>query len=158
MKSLFKLLLRLPRCSSGNALAEMTIIIPVAISLMGGVVDFGMAFSTWATGTKSVRDAARYLGTLPSSYCSSSWAVANTQSLAVYGKLGGTDGVDTPLAPGWKMSGGNNNNVTVDCSNLPVSVVVTAKIPYNSIIVASFLPIAKTYTLSIQHEEPSIGE
>ena len=43
MRSLFKLLVRLARCSSGSALVEMTVVVPVAISLMAGAVDFGMA-------------------------------------------------------------------------------------------------------------------
>ena len=61
MRTLFKFLLQLARSSSGSALVEMTIIVPVAISLMAGGVDFGWALSTQATGSKSVRDAARYL-------------------------------------------------------------------------------------------------
>ena len=61
MRSMFKFLLRFASCSSGSALVEMTIVVPVAISLMAGGVDFGLALSTQATGSKSVRDAARYL-------------------------------------------------------------------------------------------------
>ena len=52
MRSLFKLLARVARCTSGSALVEMTIVVPVAISLMAGGVDFGMAFATLATGSK----------------------------------------------------------------------------------------------------------
>src|SRR3974377_721518 len=124
MRSLFKFPLRLARCSSGSSLVEMTIILPVAISLMAGGVDFGWWVSTQATGSKSVRDAARYLATLPTSIsvCSNAQAVTNAQSLAVYGKLGGVDGTDTPLVPGWQMNGGTNNNVTISCSDSdPVS-------------------------------------
>jgi Flp pilus assembly protein TadG len=157
MRSLFKFLLRLARCSSGSALVEMTIIIPVAISLMAGGVDFGWWVSTQATGSKSVRDAARYLATLPTpiNVCSNSTAVANAQSLAVYGKLGGVDGTDTPLVPGWQMNGGTNNNVTVSCSGS--SVIVAAKFPFISIILTPLVPIASTYTLSAQHEEVQVG-
>src|SRR5450759_2163819 len=140
MKSLFKFLLRLARCSSGSALVEMTIVIPVAISLMAGGVDFGLWVSTQATGSKSVRDAARYLATLPTSIsvCSNATAQANAQSLAVYGKFGGVDGVDTPLVPGWQMNGGTNNNVTVTCSGS--SVIVAAKFLYNCIIITPLVP------------------
>jgi Flp pilus assembly protein TadG len=140
----------------------MTIIIPVAISLMAGGVDFGWWVSTQATGSKSVRDAARYLATLPTdiNVCSNSTAVANAQSLAVYGKLGGVDGTDTPLVPGWQMNGGTNNNVTVSCSvgyGGAIVVIVAAKFPYNSIILTPLVPIASIYTLTAQHEEVQVG-
>ena len=46
-------------------MVETTIYMPIVISLMVGGVDFGMAFSAHATVGKSVRDAARYLGSLP---------------------------------------------------------------------------------------------
>ena len=158
MRSLRKFLLRLAPCSSGNAMVEMALIVPVAISLMAGGVDFGWWVSTQAASSKSVRDAARYLASLPTpiNVCSNSQAVANAESLAVYGKLGGVDGVDTPLIPGWLISGGTNNNVTVSCSGS--SVIVTAAVPYKSLILTSFLPIAGTYTLSAQHEEVQVGE
>lgn len=158
MRSLCKFLLRLARSSSGSAMVEMTIVVPVAISLMAGGVDFGWWVSTQATGSKSVRDAARYLATLPTSIsvCANTQAVKNAQSLAVYGKFGGVDGVDTPLAPGWQMNGGTNNNVAVSCSGS--SIIVTATFPYNSIILTKFLPIAGTYTLTSQHEEVQVGD
>ena len=65
MKSLIKPLLRFARCTSGNALVEATIVIPMVISLMAGGVDFGLILSTQATAEKSVRAAARYLATVP---------------------------------------------------------------------------------------------
>jgi Flp pilus assembly protein TadG len=141
----------------------MSIIIPVAISLMAGGVDFGWWVSTQATGSKSVRDAARYLATLPTSIsaCSNPQAVANAQSLAVYGKLGGVDGTDTPLVPGWQMNGGTNNNVTVtcpgsaDCPSGSQFVCVTAYFPYNSLI-HTWLSIPPT-TLIAKHKEVQVG-
>ena len=124
---------------------------------MAGGVDFGWWVSTQATGSKSVRDAARYLATLPTfiSVCGNAAAVADAKSLAVYGKLGGVDGVDTPLVSGWQMDGGTNNNVAVTCSGS--SVIVTAKYPYTPIILASFLPISSQFTLFAQHEEVQVG-
>jgi Flp pilus assembly protein TadG len=146
MKSLFKFLLQLARCSSGSALAEMTIILPVAIALMAGGVDFGWWVSTQATGSKSLRDAARYLGSLPASDCNA--ATANAQNLAVYGSF--TAG--TPLIPNWQPS-----NVTVTCPATLSSVTVSATFPYTPLILVKFLPIASTYTLSAQHVEPQVG-
>ena len=148
MRSPVKFLLRLARCSSGNALVEMTIIVPVAISLMAGGVDFGLALTTQATA-KSVRDAARYLGSLRASECNDQ--ISNAQNIAVYGNLSGTG---TALVPNWDANGGANNNVNITCGS---TIVVSAKIPYDSIILVSFLPISGTLTLSTQHEEPQLG-
>jgi Flp pilus assembly protein TadG len=149
MSSFFKFLLQLARCSSGNALIEMTIVVPVAISLTAGGVDFGMALTTQATAGKSVRDAARYLGSLRASECNGQ--IANAQNIAVYGNLTGTGNA---LVPNWNANGGANNNVSITCGS---TIVVSAKIPYDSIIFTSFLPISSTLTLSTQHEEPQLG-
>jgi len=149
MRSLLKLLLRFARCSSGNALVEMTVVVTVAISLTAGGVDFGMALTTQATVGKSVRDAARYLGSLRASECNGQ--IATAQNIAVYGNLNGTG---TALVPNWNANGGVNNNVNITCGS---TIVVSAKIPYDSIIFGSFLPISSTLTLSTQHEEPQVG-
>jgi Flp pilus assembly protein TadG len=141
------MLARLARCSSGSALAEMTIVVPVAIALMAGAVDFGMGFSSQATLGKSVRDAARYLSGLPASAYCQTWAVSNATSLV------------TSVLP--------TATVTVDCSppTCPSGqhcVNVTARFPYNSIIVTSvmagFFPaFPSTFTLSTQHQELQVG-
>ena len=149
MKGLIKPLLQLARCSSGSALVEMTVVVPVAISLMAGGVDFGLALSTQATAAKSVRDAARYLGSLRAGDCDSERAKA--QNLAIYGNLSGTG---DPLVPDWNATGGTDNNVNITCGP---TIVVSAKIPYTSIFHATFLPIASTYTLHTEHQEPQVG-
>jgi Flp pilus assembly protein TadG len=141
MRSLFELFARLARCSSGSALVEMTIIIPVALSLMAGGVDFGMALSTQATLAKSVRDAARYLGGLPASAYCQTWATSYAKSLV------------TTTLPSAIPS--------VDCSTSVI--VVSATFPYNSIIVGTFCVTQTncttfgTFTLSAQHEERQVG-
>jgi len=154
MKPLFNLFLRLARCSSGNAFVEMAIILPVAISLMAGGVDFGLWASTQATGSKSVRNAARYMGSLPTNIGCPGWAVQNAQYLAVYGQMN----AGTPLIPTWQTS-----NVTVTCApftdaegNAVTTVTVRATFPYNSIMLATFLR-AGSLTLSTQHEELQVG-
>jgi len=157
MRSLAKFFLRFGRCSSGSVWVEAALIVPVTMSLMLGVVDFGWAFQTWASGNKSVRDAARYLGSLPLSVMTSgcpTWAVTNAKNLAVHGNIAGSG---PPLVPGWQVSGGSNNNVSVDCSGLP-AIAVTARFPYNPLFLASFMPLASTVTLSAQHTEQSVGD
>jgi hypothetical protein len=168
MRSLFKLLLRLARCSSGSALVEMTIIVPVAISLMAGGVDFGMALSTQATGSKSVRDAARYLASVPASAVCG-WGLTNAQNLAVYGKLNPTlnnadpSQNDAPLITGWTI-GTVTRPLPAGCTNPFTVIQLQATFPYNSIFLSPTLctylnfTCTNPFTLSAQHEEPWIGQ
>src|SRR5215468_10877208 len=114
MTSLVESLFRRARASSGSALVETAVILPIMISLMVGGVDFGMAFSAHATVGKSVRDAARYLGSLPpwpTPVACNNWAQTNAKNLAVYGNLAGTG---SPLIPGW--STGNVSISFTDCT------------------------------------------
>jgi Flp pilus assembly protein TadG len=155
MTPLVEFFFRLARCSSASALVETAIILPIMISLMVGGVDFGMAFSAHATVGKSVRDAARYLGSLPPTAACSTWAIANAKNLAVFGKLSpGPD--DSALISGWQTDGGTGNNVSVDCST-PSVVIVSAEAPYRTLMLGAVLPRIGTMTLSAQHEEQSIG-
>jgi TadE-like protein len=154
MRLLPKLILRLAHCTSGAALVEATILIPLAISLMAGGVDFGMALNTQATGSKSVRGAARYLASVPANAVCG-WGLTNAKSLAVYGKFGGVDGVDTPLIVGWTMSGVQLGSAT-DCAN-PTIIQLQAQFPYSSIMLSAILPNTATLTLSTQHQERQIG-
>jgi Flp pilus assembly protein TadG len=121
----------------------MTIVVPVVISLMAGGIDFSMALTTQATAGKSIRDAARYLGSLRASECNGQ--IATAQNIAVYGNLSGTGNA---LVPNWEANGGPNNNVTITCGSI---IVVSAKIPYDSIT------LLISITLSTQHEEPQLG-
>jgi TadE-like protein len=160
MRLLFKFLLRLAHCSSGSAMVEMAIVTPVAISLLAGGVDFGMALSTQATGSKSVRGAARYLANSNVGCPLPSWAVQNAQNLAVFGKLSPGAG-DSALIPGWQpLDVRPTCDPTLGCTSAPPPahpITVTATFPYSSLILATFLPIASTYTLRTQHQECQVG-
>jgi len=153
MTSLLRLMVQLARCTSGSALLEMTIVTPVAIALAAGAVDFGMAFSTQASLGKAARDAARYLAGLPTpvyQQCSTAstpcWAILYVRNILVKSIM--------PSA-----------NVTVTypaCSSPPFPtttncVKVQVQYTYNSIILASFLPIASQYVLSAEDEEVQVG-
>lgn len=158
MRSLHKFLLRLARCTSGSALVEATIVVPVAISLMCGGVDFGLALNTQATGSKSVRNAARYLAGLPlDAVCG--WGITNAQNLAVYGKLKPAPG-DLPLIPGWATNGGSDNYVQLgpatNCTN-PTVIQLQARFPYSSVMLSAVLPNTATLTLSTEHQERQTG-
>ena len=165
MKRSFTHLSRLARDSSGTALVEMSIILPLAIALMAGVVDFGFALSAQATAAKSVREAARYLASLPASSCASAWATANAKNLAVSGNLTGTP----LLISSWNPLGATpTGTITATCTNPTNSAacavptdqciaIVSGTVPYQSIIIDSALPINSTFTLSVGHEEPQVG-
>jgi TadE-like protein len=142
MKSIRKLW----NCTSGTALVEMTIITPLVLSLMIGGIDFAWGFSTYATGAKSVRNAARYLGSLPESTGCPGWAIDNAKNLAVTGQITG----GTPLIPGW-----STGDITVTCAG--GIATVAGEFTYIPFIIASFLPIAASYRLHTQHEERQVG-
>jgi Flp pilus assembly protein TadG len=159
MRNLIKILQRLSRCSSGSAMLEASIIMPLVMSLMAGSVDFGLIVSSQATAKKSVRDAARYLATVPpTAVCT--WGLANAQNLAVYGKIKPNSGVDAPLITGWSANGGSNNNVQLgpetDCAN-PIVIQLQASVPYNSIFLSTILPNVTSWALSAEHEERYVG-
>src|SRR3974390_2058922 len=115
MKRSIDILSELARCRSGSALVEMAFIAPVAILLMVGAVDFGSALFTQATASKSVHDAARYLGSLSkSTVCNNpkwSFILQKAQNLAVYGTL--TAQAGNELIPGCSP---NDEHVTIYCT------------------------------------------
>ena len=156
MKRLIDILSELCRCTSGSALIEMAFVAPIAILLMVGSIDFGSALFTQATASKSVHDAARYLGSFSkSTVCNNpkwSFILQKAQNLAVYGTLTAQPGNE--LIPGWSP---NDVQVTVDCTRSPPAITVTGTVSYKSIIATSFLPIPSIMTLSATHEEHQVG-
>ena len=57
----FKSLFRFARNENGGALAELAILVPFLLVMLGGVAEFGRYFRTYTTLAKSTRAAARYL-------------------------------------------------------------------------------------------------
>ena len=156
MKRLVDILSELARRTSGSALVEMTIVTPLAILLMVGAVDFGLALFTQATASKSVHNAARYLGSLSKkTVCDNpDWPkiLQKAQNLAVYGTLTAQPGSE--LIRGWSPS---DVQTTVDCTQSPPAITVTATVSHNSIIATGLLPISSIFTLSASHEERQVG-
>jgi hypothetical protein len=146
---------KLARSTSGTAFIEATIVLPLAISLMAGGVEFGRILSDYGTVGKSVRAAARYLSRLPDTDAVCGWGLTNARNLAVYGKL--SPGVnDQPLITGWATDTVNVTQCTGGFGD-PAVITVTAAAPYTvSMLGAIGLP--NTYTLSTQHEERFIGQ
>jgi len=156
MISLLNLLLRLARCTSGTAALEGALVMPVAIALMAGGVEFGRVYSAASTADKSMRDAARYLARVPgAAICG--WGLANAKNVAVYGSLTVGPG-DQPLITGWSTS-----NVTLqqpsDCTALPNPTIIQLKatVPFTALMLSA-VGLSNTITLNVQHEERWIGE
>jgi hypothetical protein len=135
---------------------EAVLIMPIAISLMAGGIEFGRVLSSYATADKSMRDAARYLARVPeASICG--WGLTNAQNLAVYGKLNPSGG-DPPLIPGWGVG-----NVTLQSPNCgaglvaPVIIELRAAVPY-TVVMLSAVGLSNSVTLRVKHQERHIGE
>jgi hypothetical protein len=134
MTSLLNLLLRFARCTSGTATLEGALVMPVAIALMAGGVEFGRVYSTASTADKSMRSAARYLARVPiGAICD--WGLTNVKELAVYGNLAGSG---NPLLKSWSTS-----NVTLqqpsDCGALPNPIIIQLKatVPFTSMMLSA---------------------
>jgi Flp pilus assembly protein TadG len=150
--SLLGLLRRLARCNSGTATIEMVIILPVAILLMSGGVEFGNLFSAYGTANKSVRDATRYLARVPqANVCG--WGLTNATTLAIYGNLGGTGTSLLPTTTTVTLQNGDCNNptnITLE-ADVPYTVLVFGAIPFTSVNFSN-------WTIKVKHQEPWIGE
>jgi Flp pilus assembly protein TadG len=166
MMSLLGLLRELVRCNSGTAALEGAIIVPVAISLMAGGVEFGQLFSTYGTAAKSMRDATRYLARVPQAHICDNWALNNALNLAVYGTLTNTD---QPLIPNWTPTNISTSNARIQSSLTLVSpscppdnssfitIELRAAVPYTGFMFGA-IGLSNTWTLNVKHQERSIGE
>jgi Flp pilus assembly protein TadG len=156
------------RSTSGAALIEFTIMMPILFSLAFGVTEFGRLIQHHHTVQKSMRDAARYLGRIDVDCATpgADWAAAvvNAKNLAMRGSTLGTDPL---ILPYW--SDAATITVTLTCFNnasgayfdqdrggvIPL-VSVSAAVPYQDIGMLSFFGIASV-TLNLSHDEMNIG-
>lgn len=154
----------------GAALVEATVVIPILVFLMIGVIDFGLAYSDLASAQKSLRNVTRYLSKLPqTSLCGALDPAA--KNLAVYGKTPAAL-TDTPLIRGWKASGVSNITITVTEKATATSaettgcttsdkayrrIKISATVPYTA-LAWSVLNLPGTITMRTEHEERWIGQ
>ncbi len=153
--SLLALLRRLARCTSGTAALEGALVLPVAISLMAGGVEFGRIFSAYGTAEKSMRDAARYLARVakPPQGDVCGWGLTNARNLAVYGILNPSN-TDQPLIPNWTT--GTVTLQGVDCNN-PSIIDLRAAVPYTGVMFSA-IGLPNAWTMNVKHQELWIGE
>jgi Flp pilus assembly protein TadG len=151
---MFDLLRRLAGCTSGAAMLEAAIVIPVAISLMVGGIEFGNLFLKYGTAAKSVRDAARYLARAPiANLCSEPGGLTIAKNLAIYGNASVTG---VPLIP-------PSSVITLpgtDCAN-PTYVTVQAEVPYTLLMFSGIpftsISFSSPRKTTVTHTELYIG-
>jgi Flp pilus assembly protein TadG len=154
MKRALTFLKRLLVCTAGTATIEGVIVLPVAISLMAGGVEFGRIFSTYDTADKSMRDAARYLARVPEDHICD-WGLTNAKNLAVYGNIAGTG---DPLIPGWTTATVSLQSPICGAAfSDPVVIDLRAAVPY-SLFMLTAIGLSNSITFNVKHEERSIGE
>lgn len=125
--------------------------LPLAVALMVGIVDFGLAFRVKAIAEKSMQNAARYLSTLPpAAVCD--WGWTNAQNLAVTGKLEAVSSSNPPLVPNWTTNDVHRTSPTV-CTGTLNMIDMYADVPYSPIF------FWKTkITMRAYHQERWIGQ
>jgi Flp pilus assembly protein TadG len=149
-----KLFKDLRQSTSGAAILEAAVVLPVLIIMMGGIFDFGRAYSTLVTAQKSLRGAVRYLTLLPSgAVCD--WGATNAKNLAVYGNTAGTG---TALLTGWTVSNISlDSPATCSYSASVGKITMSASVPYTSIM-WSVVGLPASITMNVQYEERWIGQ
>jgi len=151
MKKLFS---SLARCESGTAAMEAVIVMPIAITLMAGGVEFGRIISAHSTADKALHAAARYLARVPeTAVCG--WGLPIAKNIAVYGK---TTNTGAPLIPG--MTPAHVTLTIPDCAAAlpdPLVIELSAAVPF-SLDMLSAINFSNSYTLNVKHQERHIGE
>ncbi|PZF78186.1 hypothetical protein DK847_07175 [Aestuariivirga litoralis] len=142
---------------SGASLVEAALIIPVFTIIIGGLMDFGLAYGEVLTAQKSLRDATRYLSILPSgAVCT--WGKTKALNLAGYGNLAGTG---SPVIKGWTAPISNHVTLvtpTTCSSSTDVGVIsMKATVPYTA-IVWPMVGLPASINFEVKHEERWIGQ
>lgn len=152
------------RDTRGATLLELTILLPVLVSLSFGVNEFGRALHHNHIVNKSVRDAGRYLSRVPA-VCPGGTIdaahIATARNLALTGYPSG----GSPLISYWTNPA--TVSVVVNCydnsagafrgrTEIPI-VRVTATVPYADLGFLATLGMP-TLTLTAAHEEVVVGE
>lgn len=141
-------------CRSGASLVEAAVVLPILLIIVGGVFDFGRAFSLLADAQRDLRTATRFLATLPApAVCG--WGLIQARNLAVFGNIQGTG---TAHLSGWTTSD-IIRELPVDCSKTTDlgTIKLSAKIRFQALVWKS-VGLPGDLTLSVEHEERWIGE
>lgn len=115
-----KKLQKIGREERGSQIVELAIALPLMLTLLGGLAEFGRYFYTYTTLTSAVRAGARHASKWQRN---ESWTIPETSKMVVYGDFGSTAG--GPILPGLSES-----NVVIQANGAGVNDVdsVTVKI------------------------------
>lgn len=143
------------RCTSGSSLVEVTIVMPLAVSLMAGGVEFGRALWAYHTADKSVKSAARYLARLPEAALIPSaqdWALVRARNLALRGTL---DASGAYLLRAWT----DPEKISLNQNRVNVSKIVRieAEVPF-TVPMLTMVGLPDVITFRVRHEERLIAE
>lgn len=143
---------------SGLAMVEFAVSVPVILLLMFGSFEFGHLMTEFSALNDGVRDAARYvaanvrngsaIGMDP--LTPGDTLYKQGQNLAVFGKITGTAGTDTPIFPGLTVA-----DISLTENTTSQTITVIAAYPYLSLFGGASLPtfmgssLATNYTLTI---------
>jgi Flp pilus assembly protein TadG len=149
----------------GVSIIEMTVMLPVLVSLAFGVAEFGRALQHHHLMNKAMRDAARYLTRVPVD-CPSGAAtdgadITKAKNLALYA----ADTVETPRVSYWTNPA--SISVQVDCFDntagtyrgqpgMPL-ITVAASVPYQDVGFLAVLGLP-AMTFNPSHQQLHIGE
>lgn len=150
--------------SRGTALIEASLLMPLLVSLMCGLAEFGQILRQYHLMEKGVRDAARFMSHAEATPCpaDADWttAVGQAKTLAITGKTTGS----APLHRTWTSP--DTVQVAVACidntagawrgGDTVAVVTVTATAPYVDLGMLSFLGITPP-TLTVAHQQFVVG-
>jgi Flp pilus assembly protein TadG len=141
----------------GAALVESAIILPVFLTLVGGVYEFGFFLYQEQLATAGVRDAARYLALTADP--NGSITQADAKNLAVSGSIRG----GPPRVPGWSTSDVLVSVTAVDNSTGVYSggstvqlITVSTSFAETSLGFLGLLGLNKP-TINVSHQERFVG-
>lgn len=139
------------RCCCGAAVIEAAIVLPIALLLTAGSVEFGRALLGYLTVEKTVRGATRYLARVPAAGLDS-WGLANARNLVLTGSL---DGTGNYLLSHW------TDPASVVLTQVPTSaapkVSLEATVPFRFDLLPN-VGLSAEIVLIIAHEERYVGE
>ncbi len=134
---------------------EATVVFPVILTLMFGILDFGRAIQDYHTADKSMRNAARYLARVPAdAVCD--WGWDNAQNLAIYGLMDPPNGAK-PLIQGWAADtlSLERSPACVDPAAEPMTITISANVPIPTPLMSAL--ISSSVNIGVRHEERHIG-
>lgn len=141
---------------SGSALVEAGIVLPVAIIVLAGGLEFGRALSYHHAADKAVRNAARYIARIPEENVGNK---DNAENLVRYGIWDSSvpNGAPSLLSPG-KLT--NLRLIIIDNEATPPEpsrIRLEADVSY-SLPLLTVLNRDASISVTVTHEQPYIGQ